>query len=83
MSCSSTYAADIVIDNSAEEELRTVGDGLPRAQRADVLLPVFDLRWDVRERYRKICFFDQSNTNLTPAGFEILTSLMSSVTLRW
>lgn len=44
MSCSSTYAADVVIDNPAEEELRTVGDGLPCAQRVDVLLPVFDLR---------------------------------------
>lgn len=44
MSRSSTYGADVVIDDSAEEELRTVGDGLPCAQRADVLLPVFDLR---------------------------------------
>lgn len=44
MSCSSTYAADVVIDDSAEEELRTVWDRLPCAQRADVLLPVFDLR---------------------------------------
>lgn len=44
MSRSSTYTAHVVIDDSAEEELRTVGDGLPCAQRADVLLPVFYLR---------------------------------------
>lgn len=44
MSCRSTHAADVVIDDSAEEELGTVGDGLPRAQRVDVLFPVFDLK---------------------------------------
>lgn len=50
MSGSSTYAADVVIDDSAEEELRAVGDGLPCAQRANVLLPVFDLKEGDRER---------------------------------
>lgn len=38
-----TYVADIIVDNSAEEELRAVGDGLPCTQRVDVLLSVFNL----------------------------------------
>lgn len=44
MQINSTHVADVIIDNSAEEELRTVGDGLPRTQRVNVLLPVFNLR---------------------------------------
>lgn len=39
-----TYGADVLISNFAEEELWTVGDGLPCTQRVDVLLPVFNLR---------------------------------------
>lgn len=39
-----THITDAVPHNPAVEELRTVRDGLPGAQCADVLLPVFDLR---------------------------------------
>lgn len=39
-----TYVADVVVGYLAEEELGAVGNGLPRAQRADVLLSVFHLR---------------------------------------
>lgn len=40
-----THIADIITDNFAEEELRTVGDRLPCSQRVNVLLSVFNLRW--------------------------------------
>ncbi len=40
-----THVADVIIDNPAEEELRTVRDGLPCTKRVMVLLPVFNLRW--------------------------------------
>lgn len=48
MSINSTYAADVLIDNSVEEQLRTVRDGSPCTQGANVLLPVFNLRWGDR-----------------------------------
>lgn len=40
----SAHVADVIIDNFAEEELRTVRDGLPCTQGVNVLLPVFNLR---------------------------------------
>lgn len=39
-----THVTDAVPHNLAVEELRAIGDGLPGAQCANVLLPVFDLR---------------------------------------
>lgn len=44
MQVNSTHGADVITGNFAEEELRTVGDGLPCTQRVNVLLPVFNLR---------------------------------------
>lgn len=49
----STHVADIVVDNSTEEELGAVGDGFPGTERVDVLFSVFDLTgWD-KDRWAK------------------------------
>lgn len=77
-----TYVADIVIDNSVEKELRTIWDGLPCSQGADVLLPVFNLR---RRGYNEvsIVMYKYSKMCLQAIKMWLLTSLISSVTLRW